>query len=63
VLQSIGRQLRKSENKDSAKLYDIADDLHWENEPNYTMRHFIQRLKIYDEEQFPYKVVKLAIPF
>lgn len=63
VLQSIGRQLRKSENKESAKLYDIADDLHWENEPNYTMRHFIQRLKIYDDEQFPYKVVKLAIPF
>lgn len=61
VLQSIGRQLRKSENKDSAKLYDIADDLHWKDHPNYTMMHFISRLKLYDEEKFPHKIVKIPL--
>ena len=29
VLQSIGRSLRKSDDGREAKLYDIADDLHW----------------------------------
>ena len=61
ILQSIGRQLRKSETKDIAKLYDIADDLHWEDEPNYTFKHFMSRLKLYDEEGFPYKIVKLPV--
>ena len=61
ILQSIGRQLRKSEHKDKAKLYDIADDLHWEDEPNYTLKHFISRLKLYDEEGFPYKIIKLPV--
>lgn len=61
ILQSIGRQLRKSEHKDKAKLYDIADDLHWEDEANYTFKHFMSRLKLYDEEGFPYKIVKLPV--
>ena len=61
ILQSIGRQLRKSENKDIAKLYDIADDLHWEDEVNYTFKHFLSRMKLYDEEGFPYKIVKLPV--
>ena len=61
ILQSIGRQLRKSESKDIAKLYDIADDLHWEDEANYTFKHFMSRLKLYDEEGFPYKIVKLPV--
>lgn len=61
ILQSIGRQLRKSEHKDKAKLYDIADDLHWEDEANYTLKHFMSRLKLYDEEGFPYKIVKLSV--
>jgi superfamily II DNA or RNA helicase len=61
VLQSIGRQLRKSERKDKARLYDIADDLHWKSHKNHTLKHFIERVKIYSEEQFSYKMVKLKI--
>ena len=61
ILQSIGRQLRKSEHKDKAKLYDIGDDLHWGSESNYTLKHFASRLKLYDEEGFPYRVSKLPI--
>jgi superfamily II DNA or RNA helicase len=60
VLQSIGRQLRKSEFKTKAKLYDIADDLSWKSHENHTLRHFVERLKIYDSEKFEYK--KILIP-
>ena len=61
VLQSIGRQLRKSEHKDVAKLYDIADDLSWKKYKNHTLRHFEDRLKIYDGEGFEHKVIKLNL--
>jgi superfamily II DNA or RNA helicase len=61
VLQSIGRQLRKSSRKDKARLYDIADDLHWKSRKNHTLKHFIERVKIYNEESFEYKMVKIPI--
>lgn len=60
VLQSIGRQLRKSEFKDKAKLYDIADDLSWKSYQNHTLRHFIERVKIYEHEKFEFR--KIIIP-
>jgi len=60
VLQSIGRQLRKSEFKEKAKLYDIADDLSWKSHQNHTLRHFVERMKIYEHEKFDYR--KLIIP-
>ncbi len=55
-LQSIGRGLRKSETKDQAMLYDIADDLTWKSRKNHTIGHFVERCKIYDEEKFEYKI-------
>jgi superfamily II DNA or RNA helicase len=61
VLQSIGRQLRKSDRKDKARLYDVADDLHWKSQKNHTLKHFIERVRIYSEEQFSYRMVKLPI--
>ena len=60
VLQSIGRQLRVSEQKEVAKLYDIADDLSWKSYKNHTLRHFHERVKIYESENFEYK--KILIP-
>jgi superfamily II DNA or RNA helicase len=54
-LQSIGRVLRKSETKTDAVLYDIADDISWKNRKNYTLLHYLERIKIYKEEKFPYK--------
>lgn len=62
-LQSIGRGLRKSDTKESAVLYDIADDLTWKNKKNFTILHFMERIKIYAEEKFPYKLynVKLKV--
>lgn len=61
ILQSIGRQLRKYEGKHVAKLYDIADDLHHGDNLNYTLQHFLKRVRIYESEQFRYKLVKLPI--
>ena len=60
-LQSIGRALRKSSTKDKAVLYDIADDLTWKKNLNFTMRHLMERVKIYDEEEFEYKFYKVGI--
>ena len=52
-LQSIGRALRKSKQKEKATLYDIADNLSYKNKKNYTLDHFEERMKIYKEENFP----------
>lgn len=55
-LQSIGRVLRKGENKSQATLYDIADDISTDKGNNYTLRHLIERLKIYREEKFKFEI-------
>ncbi len=61
VLQSIGRGLRKSEQKDAVRLYDISDDLSHGNKKNFTLLHFQERINIYNEEEFTYKVDTLNI--
>ena len=60
-LQSIGRGLRLGENKDKATLFDIADDFRIGKHTNYTLHHFIERVKIYDEEKFNYKFYNINI--
>lgn len=61
VLQSIGRGLRTGDNKDIATLFDIADNLSWKSKKNYTLEHFAERLKMYNEEKFDYKMYKVAL--
>jgi len=61
VLQSIGRGLRKSEDGQDTKIYDIADDLHWKNQKNYTLQHAAERIKIYSKERFNYKMFDINI--
>ena len=60
-LQSIGRVLRKGKDKLKAKLYDIADDLTKGSRKNYTLNHFIERVKIYVQEQFNYDITSISI--
>ena len=57
-LQSIGRVLRKGNNKTKATLYDIADDISYKSRKNYTLNHLIERIKVYNEENFNYDIVK-----
>ena len=61
VLQSIGRGLRKSDNDKPTVLYDISDDISWKNRKNYSLIHSWERLKIYQNEQFDYKTIKVDI--
>ncbi len=55
-LQSIGRGLRLGDSKTHATLYDISDDLVHRDRENYTLKHFQERVKIYNEEQFEYEI-------
>jgi superfamily II DNA or RNA helicase len=61
VLQSIGRVLRRSHNNTEAELFDIADDLTYKKRKNYTLLHFIERVKIYSQEKFPYKIYPVKL--
>ena len=60
-LQSIGRVLRKGKNKSKAVLYDIADDCTYNSRRNYTLNHFIERIKIYNEENFNYDIITINL--
>jgi superfamily II DNA or RNA helicase len=60
-LQSIGRGLRKGNQKERCNLFDIGDDLSWKSKKNYTLNHMVDRVKIYNEEGFNYKIVRLPI--
>ena len=60
-LQSIGRVLRKGNNKTKATLYDIADDISYKSRRNYTLNHLIERIKVYNEENFNYDIVNIPL--
>ena len=60
-LQSIGRVLRKSKEKVSATLYDIADDITHNSKRNYTLNHLVERIKIYNEENFDYEIISINL--
>ena len=60
-LQSIGRVLRKGDNKTKATLYDIADDISYKSRKNYTLNHLIERIKVYNEENFSYDIVNIPL--
>ena len=60
-LQSIGRGLRLKEGKTHCNLYDIADDFQRKSWKNHTLGHFAERLKIYAEEQFDFKIIEVPI--
>lgn len=55
-LQSIGRVLRKSKTKIKANLFDVSDKLTYLSHQNYTWKHLLERLKIYQSERFDYTV-------
>ena len=61
VLQSIGRGLRQGTEKSTATLYDIADDFTYKSRQNFTLRHFMERINIYNEEEFDYEIKNLNI--
>jgi len=59
-LQSIGRVLRKGQAKNLATLYDVSDDVTNNNgRKNYTLNHLVERIKIYNEENFDYQIINI----
>lgn len=62
LLQSIGRGLRLSSDKEKFYFYDIADNLAKSTKnKNYTYKHLLDRLAVYNDEQFPFKVVNVSL--
>ncbi len=61
VLQSIGRGLRTSNEKSEAVLYDVADDLSWKSYQNHTIKHFSERIQMYNQEKFDYKIFTVQL--
>ena len=60
-LQSIGRVLRKGKEKVSATLYDIADEIPNKSKRNYTLNHLVERIKVYNEENFNYEILSINL--
>lgn len=61
VLQSIGRGLRVTKTKTKCKLFDIVDHINCLGKDNITYRQGITRLKIYNDEEFQIKTIKVKI--
>lgn len=57
-LQSIGRILRKSLDNETCRLYDIVDNI---TGNNFSVRHFKERLKTYEAEQFTIKKFEVKL--
>ena len=60
-LQSIGRGLRLKDGKSHCNLFDIADDFQRKSWKNHTLGHFAERLKVYSEEQFDFKIIEVPM--
>ena len=62
MLQSIGRSLRKAKGKDTAKLWDIADDFRGNGgRDNFTLRHCAERISYYVEQGFTYRITTIPV--
>ena len=61
VLQSIGRGLRLTEDKTECNLFDISDDMSYNNKSNYTLKHLEERVKIYSTQEFDYDIIPVKL--
>lgn len=55
VIQSIGRGIRKAEDKDFVQIWDITSTC------KYAKRHLTERKKFYKEAKYPFTVAKIDI--
>ena len=53
VIQSIGRGIRKAEDKDHVEIWDITSTA------KFSKRHLTERKKFYNEARYPYTIKKL----
>jgi len=55
VIQSIGRGIRKAEDKDHVQIWDITSRC------KFAKRHLTQRKKFYKEAKYPFTIERIAI--
>ena len=61
VLQSLGRGLRLGDKSQSLRVFDLADDLSIDSKLNFTLRHFRERINIYKEQKFQFKIDRIKL--
>jgi hypothetical protein len=54
-------RLHEEKQESGAVLYDIVDDLSFSRHENFTLKHFVERCKIYDAELFDYQIYNVKI--
>lgn len=55
VIQSIGRGIRKADDKDSVQIWDVTSSC------RFAKRHLTQRKKFYKEAQYPFTITKITM--
>jgi len=55
VIQSIGRGIRKAEDKDFVQIWDVTSTC------KYAKRHLTERKKYYKEANYPFKITKVDV--
>lgn len=61
IKQTLGRGMRKMENKEKVNIIDFVDDFTWRNNPNYLVEHLNARIDIYDKNEFEYQFYEIKI--
>lgn len=61
VIQSIGRALRKHDQKKIATIFDIVDVFDPKELNNILYKHFLEREKFYNKRKYPYKIIKMNL--
>jgi superfamily II DNA or RNA helicase len=61
IIQSIGRALRKHDQKKVATIFDIVDVFDPVELNNILYNHFLEREKFYKKREYPYKVIKMNL--
>lgn len=61
IKQSFGRGMRLFNGKEKVTVIDFVDDFTWNKKENYLIKHLKERIKIYDKENFNYKIYKVKL--
>lgn len=61
IRQSIGRGMRKQDGKDRVTIIDFVDDFSWKGVKNYLLKHGEERMKTYQDQNFPFKLFKVNL--
>jgi superfamily II DNA or RNA helicase len=61
IIQSIGRALRKHNDKQVATIFDLVDVFDPKEMDNILYKHFLEREKFYKKREYPYKVIKMNL--